>query len=115
MITINGTAIKDPSDYSAGIQDLDKAERNANGKAIIENIAKKYKLELGWKYLSKTELDNIKTLVKGVNRTVTVVFIDQDGETNTGTFYSGDLVAPMWRYYNNTAQFKDVKLSLVEV
>jgi hypothetical protein len=114
MITISGTTIKTPSDYSVGIMDIDKAERNTNGNMIIENIAKKRKLELTWKYLSKAELNTIQGLVKGASRFVTVTYIDLDGESASGTFYSGDLVPTAMSYRSGTIRWKDVKLSLIE-
>jgi hypothetical protein len=115
MITIGGTSVKTPSDYSVGIFDIDKAERNANGNAILENITKKRKLELTWKYLSKAELNTIQGLVKGASRTFTVTYIDLDGESASGTFYSGDLVPSAMDYLNSVIRWKNVRLSLIEI
>ena len=36
LIIIDGVEIPAPSEYSVGIQDISKAERNANGTMIID-------------------------------------------------------------------------------
>jgi len=115
MITIDGTLIKTPSDYSVGIMDLDNAKRNANGAMIIENIAKKTKLGMSWKYMTKAEISVVSTVIKGINRIITIEYIDIDGELNTGTFYSGDLTANLHGYRNSIAEFKDIKCNIIMV
>lgn len=113
MISINGVTIPAPSDFTVGIQDISKAERNARGTMIIERIATKRKLELQWKYLSKPQLSQLLNLVSGVFFSVT--YPDpQTGANRTGTFYCGDRPAPMIDFRNGVPRYKDVKFSLVE-
>ena len=115
MITIDGTLIKTPSDYTVGIMDIDNAKRVASGLMKIDNIAQKTKLNMSWKYMTKAEISPVSTLIKGANRTVTVEYVDIDGELNTGTFYSGDLTAALHGYRNNIAEFKDIKCNIIMV
>lgn len=113
MIKINGVDLPTPSDYSVGIQDLSKAERNANGTMIIERIATKRKIELGWKYLSKEDLSALFNLVSPVFFTVT--YVDPlVGGNKTGTFYCGDRSAGALDFVNGKIRYKDIKFSLVE-
>lgn len=113
LIKINGVEIPTPSDLSVGIQDISKAERNANGTMIIERIATKRKLELSWKYLSKEGLSTILNLISPVF--FTVEYIDpQDNGIRTGTFYSGDRNCGMLSFINGIPKYKDVKFNLVE-
>ncbi|UWG96777.1 hypothetical protein LPY66_18150 [Dehalobacter sp. DCM] len=113
MITINGNAIPIPSSFGIGIQDISKAERNARGTMIIERITTKRKLELGWSYLSKTDLAALLTAVSPV--TFTVVYPDaQTGANRSGTFYCGDRSAGMIDYRGGIPRYKDVKFSLIE-
>ena len=116
MITIAGTTIKTPSDYSLGYLDLDRAERNANGSMIIEFIAQKRKLEMSWKYLTETEAALIRSLCKAGTGTrfVTVTFPEDDGDIVSGTFYAGDFVLGMLDFKGEIARYKDVKLNMVE-
>ena len=113
MIKINGVVIATPSDYSVGIQDLSKAERNAAGTMIIERIATKRKLELSYAYLDKPTLSALLTAVSPVF--FTVEYPDpQDGALKTGTFYCGDRKAGMIVYNNGIPKWKDIQFSLVE-
>lgn len=113
MIKINGVDLPAPSDYIVTIQDLSKAERNANGTMIIERIATKRKLELSWKYLSKEQLSTVFNLVSPVFFTVNYI----DPQTNgikTGTFYCGDRSAGALDFIDGKIRYKDIKFSLVE-
>lgn len=113
LIKINGVAIPTPSDYSVGIQDISKAERNANGTMIIERIATKRKIELSWKSLNKDELSSILKLVSPVF--FNVEYVDpQDNSLRTGTFYSGDRNCGMISFINEIPKYKDVKFNLIE-
>lgn len=113
MIKINGVTIPTPSTYQVGIQDLSKAERNANGTMIIERIATKRKLEMSWSYLSQSDLSVLLQAVSGVF--FTVQYPDpQDGTLKTGEFYSGDRSAGAIDYKNGVMRWKDIKFNLIE-
>ncbi|NEY99238.1 hypothetical protein G4D62_07985 [Bacillus shackletonii] len=113
MITVNGVVLPTPSDYSVGVMDLSKAERNANGTMIIERIATKRKLEISYSYLSKSETSKVLNAVSSVFFTVS--YIDpQTGGNRTGTFYCGDRNVGMIDFKNGTPRYKDVKFDLIE-
>lgn len=113
MIKINGVELPTPSDYSIGIQDISKAERNARGTMIIERIATKRKLELSWNFLSKENLSKVLGVVSPVF--FSVEYIDpQSGGKRTGTFYVGDRSCGMLSYLNGIPRYKDIKFNLVE-
>lgn len=113
MIKINGVELPTPSDYTVGIQDISKAERNANGLMIIERIATKRKIELSWKYLSKEDLSKVFNLVSPVF--FTVEYIDpKENAKKAGTFYAGDRTAGALDFIDGNIRYKDVKFNLVE-
>ena len=113
MITIGGVSIPTPSTYSISIQDLSKAERNANGSMIIERIATKRKLEMSWNYLSSSDLSSLLSKVAPVFFTVT--YPDSvDGTTRSGTFYCGDRSSEAIDYISGTIRYKNVKFNLIE-
>lgn len=113
MIKIDGRDIPTPSDYSVGIQDISKAERNARGDMIIERIATKRKLELGWKYLSQSSLQIVLNAVSPVFFSVS--YIDPlTGSQKTGTFYAGDRNVGALDYTNGKIRWKDIKFSVIE-
>lgn len=113
MITINGVELPTPTDYSVGIQDISKAERNANGTMIIERIATKRKIELMWSYLSQSDLAKVLKAVSPVFFTVS--YPDpQEGGRKTGTFYSGDRTNPAMDYIDGNIRWKNIKFNLIE-
>lgn len=114
MIIVNGTPLKAPSDYSVGIVPVRNISRNANGFAIIEEIAKKRKVDITWSYLTSSELNTIQGLLYGVSAFFTLAYVDLDGTTQTGTFFAGDIFAPVKDYKDSVARFKDVSVTLEE-
>lgn len=113
LIKINGVEIPTPSAYTVGIQDISKAERNANGTMIIERIATKRKIEISWKTLSREDLSKILNSVSAVF--FNVEYMDpQENKLKTGTFYVGDRNSPMMSFLNGVPRYKDVKFSIVE-
>jgi hypothetical protein len=114
MITVGGAAISTPSSFSVSVNDISKAERNANGTMIIERITTKRKLELSWAYLSSAALATLFTAVSPVS--FTVVYPDpQTGAARSGTFYAGDRSCGVIDYQSSVPRYKDVKFNLVEL
>lgn len=113
MIKINGTTIPSPSSYQVGIMDVSKSERNSNAQIIIERIATKRKLELGWSYLSQTDLTTILNLVSAVFFTVEYPDI-ATGTLQTKTFYVGDRTAQVIDYRDGVMRWKDIKFNFIE-
>lgn len=113
LISVNGVDLPTPSEYTVGIMDLSKAERNVRGDMIIERIATKRKIDLGWAYLTGIQYSQILTAVDAVFFTVNY-FDPKTNNMRVGTFYSGDRQAPMMKFTNGVANWKDVKFNLIE-
>ena len=114
MIKINTVAISTPSSFNCSINDIVKAERNANGTMIIEKITTKRKLEMSWSYLSQSALS---TLLTAVSTSVffTVEYPDTlTGALRSGTFYVGDRSADMIDYQSGVARYRNVKFNFIE-
>ena len=113
VILINSVAIPSPTELAVSINDLSKAERNANGTMIIERIATKRKLELSYAFLTRAQLATVLAAVSGVFFTVS--YPDpQTGATRAGTFYCGDRSAGILDFRDGEPRYKDIKFSLVE-
>lgn len=113
IISVNGVELPAPSEYDVGIMDLSKAERNARGTMIIERIATKRKIEIGWSYLKGSDYSKILNLVNPV--WFTVRFFDpKDNGMRSGTFYVGDRQAPMIKFKNGKAEWENIKMSFIE-
>lgn len=114
MISIGDLDIPTPSDCSIGINDIIKEDRTANGNVIIERVATKRKIDLSWKYLSNTQLQELMTTISA-NVFFTVSYPDPlTGATRSGTFYVGDRSAGMIDYQAGVPRWKDIKLNLLE-
>ena len=115
MITIGSTKVKNPSSLTVSLYDITEAERNAKGTMVIDLIARKYKLELTWSYLTQQELTEILNAIQ-TSITFKVSFTDPvTGNTISKTCYSGDRTAPMLSYSENSITWKDFKVNLIEV
>ena len=113
MIKVNGVTIPTPTDFSVSVNDISKAERNANGNILIERITTKRKIELSYKYLSQAQLSTLLNAISAVF--FTVEYPDPvTGALRTGTFYVGDRSAGAIDYQNNTMRWKDIKFNLIE-
>lgn len=112
LITINGVSIPTPSEYSLGILDISKLERNANGTMIGERIATKRKIEMKWNYLSKGDLTLILNSVS--NLFFAVTYEDPINGQVSGTFYSGDKKCGMIDFLNGVPRYKDISFNLIE-
>lgn len=114
MISINSVQISTPSEFSTGVLDITKSERNANGNMIIELIATKRKLELKYNYLSNADLSTLFTVISPI--TFTVAYPDPlTGAERSGTFYKGDRNSGMIIYENGVPKWKDITFNFIEV
>jgi hypothetical protein len=112
MIKINNVTIPTPSNYSIGIMDLSKSERNANGTMVIERIATKRKIELNYNFITQTDL---ATLLQAVANTFfTVEYPDSQTGVRTGTFYVGDRTADGLDYKSGVMRWQNAKFNLIE-
>jgi hypothetical protein len=113
LISISGVDLPTPTEFSVGIMDLSKAERNAKGRMIIERIATKRKLEIAYAYLTASEMSEILNLIAPVYYNVT--YLDpQTGGNKTASFYCGDRNIGMLDFINGVPRYKDVKFDLIE-
>lgn len=102
-----------PSSLSIGIMDISKAERNADGKMLIDRITTKQKLELEYEYLSRETLATVLTAVSYVK--FSVKYTDpQTNTVRTGLFYCGDRSTGLLDFVNGVARYKSVKFNLIE-
>ena len=113
LISIDGVDLLTPSDYSVGILDISKAERNANGTMIIERIAQKRKIEITYAHLTGAALGTILNAVDPVFFSVTYLDPKSNG-FRTGTFYAGDRNVGMLSYTDGVPRYRDIKFNLIE-
>jgi hypothetical protein len=118
LIRVNSTNFPEPSTYEVGIMDIVfDSKRDANGLLIVEykNI-KKYKIELGWKYLTTQQYSIVLNSFSSFFFDVT--FHDPaSGSTITRNFYVGDRNAGLFKYnigLNQIVGWTDIKFNFIE-
>lgn len=113
LISIGGVDLPTPSDFQVSIADISKAERNANGTMVIERIATKRKIEISYRFLSRTDLATLLNAVDPV--TFSVTYMDPKTNANrTATFYCGDRSVGMIDFVSSVPRYKDIKFNLIE-
>lgn len=114
IFKINDVDMPSPSEIQIGIQDIVKAERNANALAIAEFIASKDKLTFTWSYVTQDDLSMIlKALRKSYFFTVTFLH-PETNQMKTGTFYPGNRTVSVMDVQNGVVRYKDFKFDVVE-
>jgi hypothetical protein len=119
MISINGNVISNPNIYNVtkmkvvanAFRDID------SGKAQADYVATKYKIELKFPYLTKTERKTLNDYIEQTEYFMTVEYINPDFTSPvTGTFYAGDIKSSTFRYCSATGEieWKDVTFNLIE-
>jgi hypothetical protein len=114
LITVDGVVLPTPTEFQVGYQDISKAERNANGRMIIERVATKRKLFLTYAYISESDASLILKAIAPTS--YTVIYMDpQTKSMRSGAFYCGDRNLGMIDYINGNARFKELGFNLIEL
>ena len=123
LVTVNGTALPDPSEYNATTSTLVDSARNVKGvmigDVIRENISK---VEMNWNYLPRetwAEITKLFDSKRGGNFIQTVEFLNQDtGLYETKRMYVSDRTAGAFYRDRNTMEIRGwtkCRLALIEV
>ncbi|MPW25943.1 hypothetical protein GC105_09085 [Alkalibaculum sp. M08DMB] len=117
MITIGGTALPNPSEYSVVLQDIDSenTKRSETARLSRERLrAGVYKIEIGWIGLTRAQLKLITDALKPAK--VSVQFFDPTSASNpTAQMYAGDRTGKLNTYLQEGAQsYWDINFSLTE-
>jgi hypothetical protein len=114
LITISGVAMPTPTDLQVGIQDISKAERNANGTMIIERVTTKIKLNFTYAYINENDAAFILKHIAPTSYRVTFLHPETKYITS-GTFYCGDRNLGMIDYVKEVPRYKDFTFNLIEL
>lgn len=115
MIVVNGVAIKTPSSFNWGLQDIsDSASGRTQDTLMHKNrIGQKRKLSLGWNNPTKEET---AIILQAFNpEYVNVTYPDaMSGVDETRTFYVGDRTAPMKIWTVNMKRYSQLSFDIIE-
>ena len=122
LVTVNGTALPDPSTYEGNTATIVDSARNAQGKMVGAVIRDDVgKVSMTWRFLTVTEWANILSLFSiahGGSFTNPVTFFCQDtGTWETRTMYVNDRKASVFlRNADGSIKgYQNCSLNLIEV
>lgn len=119
LVTVAGTPLPEPSEYTSSTSTLVDSARNVDGKVVGSVVRPDVaKIELKWRYLTAEQWASVLSLFTN-NFYNSVTFFNQTtaGYT-TRDMYVGDRSAGMWRRNPTTGEvmgFTDCALNLIEV
>lgn len=115
MLTVDGVAIKTPSAFSWGLQDVSdpSAGRTLNALMHKNRIAQKRKLSLSWNHPTPQEA---AAILQAFNpEYVRVRYPDAlSGSNETRTFYTGDKSAPMKIWTVRNKRYSQISFDIIE-
>ena len=117
-ITVNGTALPEPSKLTNNLYMIGDSKRNAAGLMNLQYIVNKRKYNAQWGTMTAAQLYSMISLIKSSTPQFTAVVLDPGagGGSYTGQFYAGDISYDDVKIdtYNNVT-FNTVKCDLIEV
>jgi hypothetical protein len=114
LLTIGGRVMPTPSEFTANLMDISKAERNASGDMVIERITTKKKLQVKYTRISATDLSTILNAISPTQYPVT--YLDPlSNNFVTAQFYCGDRSAVLTSFIDNVAVYKDFSFDLIQI
>lgn len=115
MIKVDGVAIKTPSTFSWGLQDVSSSDAGRTQDAVMHKnrIAQKRKIDLVWAMPTPAEAHSI--LVAFNPEYVNVTYYDPlDGLTVTRNFYTGDKTAPVKIWTVGNKRYESLSFNIIE-
>ncbi len=113
MLKIAGVSVKAPTDLKIGRFDLTKSSRTASGKMVMDVIATKRRVDVIWKMLTDSELENIIDTITANKPFFTLEYPDAGG-TKTMTCYAGDILTSLWHTKNGIRYWEEVSIPFIE-
>ena len=115
MIWVNGVAIKTPSSFSWGLQDVSDSASGRTDDAIMHKnrIAQKRKRSFIWSALTPAET---AVILQAFNpEYISITYPDaMSGKNETRTFYAGDRSAPVKIWTIGNKHYESVSFDVIE-
>lgn len=115
MILVDGVAVKTPSSFSWGLQDVSDSAAGRTQDAVMHKnrIAQKRTLSLSWAAPTPPEMAQILQLFN--KEYVKITYPDaMSGKDETRTFYVGDRTAPMKRWTIDNKRYETLSFDVIE-
>ena len=113
MLKIAGVSVKAPTDLKIGRFDLTKSGRTASGKMVMDIIATKRRVDVVWKMLTDSELENIIDTITANKPFFSLEYPDTGGSKSM-ICYAGDIVTSLWHTKNGVRYWEEVSIGFIE-
>lgn len=116
VIKINGTPIKQPSDFKIERYNLTKSGRVASGAMTMELVAKKRKFFFTYQVISGKDFQDILNLIDGEEMFFDFEY-EENGVIKTAVCYVGAIPSTKFRVQKGTINdwyWKDVNFDIIE-
>ena len=116
VIKINGTPIKNPTEFKIERYNLTKSGRVASGLMTMELVAKKRKFFLKYEVISGNDFQNILNLIDG-NEMFFQFEYEEHGVIKTATCYAGAIPSVKYRAEKGSSSdwyWKGVDFDIIE-
>ena len=119
LVTVAGTELPEPSEYSAITSTIVDSARNVQG-VVIGSVVRSdvAKVTLKWKYLTVAQWASVLSLFTTNFYNTTTFFNQSTGTYSTRKMYVGDRSAGIFRRNSTTGKvmgYTDCALALIEV
>lgn len=115
MIEIDGVAVKDPSAFTWGLQDVSGSDAGRTQDTLMHKnrVGQKRKISLGWNNPTPEEASTILTAFN--KEYFKVKYPDaMSGKYETRTFYAGDRSAPIKYWMSRMRRYSTLSFDIIE-
>lgn len=116
-ITVNSTALPEPSKITNNMYMIGDSKRNAAGTMNMQYIANKRKYNVIWGTMTAAQLYTMISLIKSSTPQFFATVLDPgaSGGSYSGTFYAGDIIYDDVKIdaYGNVT-FNNIKCDIIE-
>lgn len=112
--TINGRAIKNPSNFKIERYNVTTMERLANADMVGDLVAKKIKLYFTYDAITASELDNILEAIWETNALFFPVTYYYNGQERSATCYVGSIPSELHSAKSKEWVWRNVTFNLIQ-
>ncbi len=112
--TINGRAIKNPSNFKIERYNVTTMERLANADMVGDLVAKKIKLYFTYDAITASELDNILEAIWETNTLFFPVTYNYNGQKRRATCYVGSIPSELHSAKSKEWVWRNVTFNLIQ-